>query len=78
MLFNNSGIIIKPLSQGILGCARIAHSLRRVKYNPSMTLSAENIGPGFGSLPANNMEYIKHKIEGSSPALNLTTGWQRG
>lgn len=105
MLFNNAGITIEPLSQGILGRTQIAHSLRRVKFNPSMTLSAENIAPGFGSLPANNMEdikpnfgepilkskkvkhvingfrwllIIKHKIEGSSPALNLTTGWQRG
>ena len=59
MLFNNAGITIKPLSQGILGRAQIAHSLRRVKFNPSMTLSAENIGPGFGSLPVNNMEDIK-------------------
>ena len=50
MLFNIAGITIKPLSQGILGRAQIAHSLRRVKLNSSMIPSAENIGPGFGSL----------------------------
>ena len=50
MLFNNAGITIKPVSQGIWDRAQIAHSLRRVKFNPSMIPSAENIGSGFGSL----------------------------
>ena len=50
MLFNNTGITTKPVSQGILGHTQIANSLRRVKFNPSMIPSAENIGSGFGSL----------------------------
>jgi hypothetical protein len=59
MLFNNAGIFIKPLSQGILGRAQIAHSLRRVKFDLSTILSTENIDPGFSSLPANHMKNIK-------------------